>query len=111
MLLGRTLRRKFPTAILHECDTVDAALAALRKNAVDAIVSHRAIGYDGVTTVAMLREAYPYVPIVMVSGVDRAKEALSAGASEFVQFDAWLTVGLVVERLLEPRGEEKVSAE
>lgn len=103
LLLGRTLLRKFPTAILQECDTVEAALAALKKSRVDAVVSHRVIGFDGATTVAMIRQAHPDLPIVMVSGVDRAQEARAAGASEFIRFDAWLTVGSVVDRLLSAR--------
>lgn len=109
MLLGRTLLRKFPSAILQECDTLEAALAALKKSQVDVVISHRAIGYDGVATIAMIRQEHPELPIVMVSGVDRAKEARSAGASEFIRFDAWLTVGTVVERLLRNRTETKDS--
>jgi DNA-binding NtrC family response regulator len=106
MLIGRTLRRKYPNAILQECDTLEAALTALRESRIDAVVSHRAIGYDGVTTLQMIRYAQPAMPIVMVSGVDRAKEAHAAGA-EFIRFDAWLTVGSVVERLLQERASSK----
>lgn len=100
MLLGRTLLRKFPTGIIKECATVEAAMAALNEGRVDAIISHRAIGYDGVATIALLHGARPELPLIMVSGTDRSKEARDAGATEFIRFDAWLMVGTVVERIL-----------
>lgn len=75
----------------------------MKETRVDVVISHRAIGYDGVATLAAIHEAYPDIPLIMVSGTDRAKEARNAGASEFIRFDAWLMVGTVVERLLNAR--------
>src|SRR5438105_4712126 len=103
LLLTKPILRRFPGAIMQECETMEAALAALQRTAIDTIVSHRVIGYDGATTVQMLRRVNPHVPIVMVSGIDRAREAYAAGATVFVNFDAWLTMGAVVEQVLRER--------
>ena len=103
LLISRTLLRKLPGAVLHECDTLDLALSALANTPVDVIVSHRVIGYDGPTTVRFLRAANATVPIIMVSGANRVSEAVAAGADAFVHFDAWLTIGSVAEKLLQAK--------
>lgn len=100
LLLGRTLRRKFAGALIKECDTVPAALAAIQTAPVDVAICHRLEGHDGSTIVGLLRQANPVVPIIMVSGINRSLEARKAGANAFVNFDEWLTLGTVVERFL-----------
>lgn len=50
--------------------------------------------------VAVLRRANPTVPILMVSGVDQEKAALSAGATRFLSYEKWLVVGNVMSGLL-----------
>ena len=100
LLLGRTLLRKFPGALIKECDTAPAALAAVQSAAIDVAICHRLDGHDGATVVGLLRQANPAVPIIMVSGINRSHEARKAGANAFLNFDEWLTLGTVVERLL-----------
>src|SRR5581483_800821 len=95
-LLAKTLLRKFPQAILQECQDGEAALAIVQAGQVDALVVHRAAGIDGITLVRELRQANAAVPIVMVSGIDRTKEALAAGASRFLHYDEWLRIGTSV---------------
>jgi len=111
LLLTKPILRRFPGAIMQECETMEASLAALQRTSVDAIVSHRVIGYDGATTVQMFRRVNSHVPIVMVSGIDRAREAYAAGANVFVNFDAWLTMGAVVEQILRERATPEAAAE
>ena len=95
-LLSKTLKRKFPDAVLHASHDADAAMEILKKVKVDAIIVHRAADMDGVRLTKALREAMPQGLIVMVSGYDRAKEAAAAGATLFLSYDEWLRVGTVV---------------
>jgi DNA-binding NarL/FixJ family response regulator len=95
-LLSKTLKRKFPDAVLHASHDTDAALDILKNVKVDAIIVHRAADMDGVPLTKALREAMPKGLIVMVSGYDRSKEATAAGATRFLSYDEWLRVGTVV---------------
>ena len=99
-LLVRTLARKYPAAVVHECQHADAAVALARKEQLSAIVTHRTFELDGIALVALLRSANPTVPILMVSGMDRATQALGAGATRFLSYDEWLRVGNVMNDLL-----------
>ena len=99
-LLVKTLLRKFPDSRLNECEDADAAVEILRREPIDAIVSHRTIEVDGITLIRTLRAIKPEVPIVMVSSVDRTTAALEAGASRFLNYDEWLRIGSLVEELL-----------
>lgn len=104
-LLVKTLLRKFPSALLQECHDADTAIATAQSDKLTAIVAHRTYDYDGVTLVAMLRQANPTVPIVMVSGIDRTPQALAAGANAFLNYDEWLRIGSVVSEVLDKPGE------
>lgn len=99
-LLVKTLRRKFPHATIRECDEAEPALAYLQAQPVSAVITHRSFDTAGLELVRQLHEVEPLVPIVMVSGVERAEAALAAGASMFLHYDEWLRIGTVVERLL-----------
>jgi CheY-like chemotaxis protein len=102
-LLVKTLLRKFPQAILQETQDGESALALTRSQVLDAVVVHRAAEVDGLTLVRMLRQANPAIPIVMVSGLDRTKTAIEAGATTFLSYEAWLRIGTVVAELLPPK--------
>lgn len=99
-LLVKTLLRKFPQAILQETQDGESAVALVKSGQLDAVVVHRAAEIDGVSLVRNLRQTNPAVPIVMVSGLDRTKAALEAGASTFLSYDAWLRIGTVVSELV-----------
>lgn len=101
-LLVKTLLRKFPQATIQECQDADAAVAMSRISPPDAIITHRATEVDGITLVLLLRRVNPTVPIIMVSGIDRTHEALSAGANRFLNYDEWLRIGTVVAETLAP---------
>ena len=102
-LLVKTLLRKFPQALLQECQDSDVAIVAARNAKLDAIVAHRASDVDGPTLVRLLRHTNAIVPIVMVSGLDRTAAAMEAGASAFLNYDEWLRIGTVVADLLLPK--------
>ena len=100
-LLVKTLLRKFPQAVLQETQNCDSAVALIESGGLDAVVVHRAAEVDGLTLLRRLRQADAVVPIVMVSGIDRTKQALEAGATTFLSYDAWLRIGTVVGELID----------
>lgn len=99
-LLVKTLRRKFPDATIQECDEAEPALAYLQNQSVSVVITHRSFDTPGLELVRQLHEVDPSVPIVMVSGVERAEAAIAAGASMFLHYDEWLRIGTIVEQLL-----------
>jgi len=104
-LLVKTLLRKFPQAVLQETQDGESAVQLTRSDSLNAIVVHRAADVDGLTLVRMLRQVNAHVPIVMVSGIDRTVSAKEAGATTFLNYDAWLRIGTVVSDLVTPQRE------
>lgn len=99
-LLTKTLLRKFPDAILHECESSADALTKIRTRPLAAVVSHRTGDTPGLDLLLELRALNPTVPIVMVSGTNREAAALAAGADRFFLYDEWLRIGTVVDELV-----------
>ena len=95
-LLVKTLIRKYPEAVFHECRQGDPAILLAQRPDLSAIVAHRTFDYDGETLVRLFRHVNPTVPIVMVSGYDRSSRALAAGADAFLNYDQWLMIANVV---------------
>ena len=99
-LVSKTLLRRFPGAVLTECQTADAAFHVLARELVSLVVCHRTFEFDAVSLTRELRERNKAVPIVMMSGIDRRDAALAAGANAFLTYDEWLMVGNHVADLL-----------
>jgi CheY-like chemotaxis protein len=95
-LLTKTLLRRFPQAVVQECQESEPAQSEARSGELDAIIAHRASDMDGLTLIRSLRRVNATIPIVMVSGIDRTAQALEAGATEFLNYDQWQRIGLVV---------------
>ena len=93
--------RKFPAALVHECQECATAVAAAASETFDVIIVHRAVEIDGITMTRMVRKVNPDVPIVMISGIDRTKAALEAGATRFHNYDEWLRIGTIVAEILD----------
>jgi DNA-binding NtrC family response regulator len=106
-LLVKTLLRKFPRAVVRECEDAEQAVQMARTQDVACIITHRTFETPGADLVRQLREVDPDVPIVMVSGVDRAKAALDAGATSFLNYDEWLRIGTIVEQHMARRDAEE----
>ena len=109
-LLVKTLLRKFPQAVLQETQDGQSAVSLAQSDGLDATVVHRAADVDGITLVRMLRQVNRTMPIVMVSGIDRTQQALEAGASSFLNYDAWLRIGTVVAEHIVARNAPTASA-
>jgi CheY-like chemotaxis protein len=99
-LLAKTLLRKFPDCTCIECRTAATALTAARTEGLTVIVVHRTDDLSGPELIRRLRAAGVEAPIVMVSGRPDCPEALVAGATTFLHYDAWLRIGVVVEEVL-----------
>ena len=99
-LLVKTLLRKFPTAVIHECQSSEAALEMAKTEDLAAIVSHRTTETAGITLLRDIRRINPHVPMVMVSGIDRSELAIAAGANRFLLYDEWLRIGTMMEELM-----------
>lgn len=102
-LLVKTLLRKFPGATIRECEDAAQAVLLARAQDIACIVTHRTFETTGAELVRQLREVDPDVPIVMVSGLDREKAAIDAGATSFLNYDEWLRIGTIVERHMAKR--------
>jgi DNA-binding response OmpR family regulator len=102
-LLAKTLLRKFPNAVVQECQDSKTSVLVAGTEKLSAIVLHRAADLDALSLIREIRKASAGVPIIMVSGRDTMPEAIAAGANAFLNYDAWLRIGTVVEEILEPR--------
>jgi CheY-like chemotaxis protein len=99
-LLAKTLIRKYPNALVQECQDSEPALVAVRRPSLTAAIIHRASDLDGVALIETVRKARPTLPILFVSGGDMRAKAFEVGASAFLNYDAWLRVGTIVEDML-----------
>jgi response regulator RpfG family c-di-GMP phosphodiesterase len=99
-LLTKTLLRKYPAAALVECQSIDTAMRVLKNEAIDLIVAHRATEVGGADLVREVRRVNTTTPLIAVSGVNRCRETLAAGANRFQLLDEWLMVGHVAAQLL-----------
>lgn len=100
-LLIRTLTRHFPGSEFKETHNADVALVCAQTWQPSLIVAHRTLEYDGATLIALLRRLDLNVPILAISGRDEfGPSSLAAGATAFLNYDAWLRIGAVVSDLL-----------
>jgi CheY-like chemotaxis protein len=99
-LLTKTLFRKYPGAKIHECEDADCAMGVLKTGNLSAAIVHRAADMEGITLIQAIRRESPKLPILSVSGFDRKEQAFAAGANGFLHYDAWLSLGRVVDEML-----------
>jgi CheY-like chemotaxis protein len=109
-LVSKTLLRKFPAAKIVEFEESEPALAAARHEPPTAIVVHRTSDLDGPTMVRQLRQMNATVPIIVVSGRETFPEAIEAGATAFLNYEAWLRIGTVMEEILSPQYVKPITA-
>jgi signal transduction histidine kinase len=86
--LRRTLKETGLFCQCVEAASLERAMAACGKSAFDCVfVDYRMPGDDGLHSIDALRERYPFMPIVMVTGHGDemvASEAIKLGASDYV---------------------------
>ena len=99
-LLTKTLIRKYPTALVQECQDSQAALTAVSRDTLTAAIVHCAADMPGTELIELMRNANLLLPILYVSAEDNRNKGFRAGATAFLIYDAWLRVGTVVEDML-----------
>lgn len=96
-LYARIILRKFPRAVI----TQSGLWAALKLElaAFDAVVVHFN-GTPEATQLVQKIRAKKSVPIVALSGVNRAIDAIAAGVTRFILASEWLTLGPILSELI-----------
>lgn len=107
---SKTLRRKFPDAVLIECQTVESAISTISNNNIDLIVAHRTPELRGADLIAALRKMDLAAPIIAVSSMGHGDDLLAAGASRFHLVDEWLLIGNAAADLLKQHSAPPIAA-
>jgi len=99
-VIARAVQRKFHEAPLHEFVTFAAALPLLRSLETDPgswiVVTGQTSEHDPVALAAAVRAVHPQV-LLIVLGHNQAAAALAAGATHFLEYEAWLLLGRLIE--------------
>lgn len=101
--VSKTLLRHYPDAVVQECRDLNTAISlvrdlpAVRHNTV--VIAHRTLQIGGRELVAALRAAHSAVPIVGMGTSSEAPQSYAAGATRFLEKDAWLVIGTTVQDL------------
>jgi DNA-binding NarL/FixJ family response regulator len=102
--LSATLLRHYPEAVVQECMDLNTAIELLLRLAAHQhdtiVIAHRTPQIEGRDLVAALRAAHPSVPIVWAGAPEESVMAEAAGATRFLDRNAWLLIGKVVEDLV-----------
>ena len=103
-MVSKTLLRKFPQAMIHECADCDVAAEFVKSSQPSLAIVHRSLDADHVEAIQKLRAINPDLIILALSGDPRKEaEVLNAGATKFLHYDKWLLIGHVVADLLTPQ--------
>jgi DNA-binding NarL/FixJ family response regulator len=104
LFVSKTLLRHYPAAVVQECQDLDTAIGLVRELPAEkprtVVIAHRTLQTNGHELVAALRAVHPTVPIVWMDNPEAARLAPSAGATRFLDEDAWLLIGTTVKDLL-----------
>ena len=101
-LLVGTLIRVFPQGAVTECQDAETSLKLIKGHSYDAVILHRAVGNDPKTLVRAIRREKPHVPLLAVSAINREEDLIAAGATKFLNYDAWLMAGKTVLEMISP---------
>src|SRR4051812_24647281 len=94
VLLRHALQREFPGVEVLEFSDAEPALAMLRQQAVDAVVTdNRMPKITGVDFVRQFRVWDRTTPVIMLTGSDeKSAEARAAGVTTFICSGGWLEI-------------------
>jgi PAS domain S-box-containing protein len=85
--------------------------SALQREPFDLVLSdYNVPGYDGLSALRLVREKWPAVPVIMISGTpdeEAGVECLKAGASDYVRKQRPQRLGGAVARALREAGEQQ----
>ncbi|HWA29435.1 MAG TPA: hypothetical protein VG734_27540 [Lacunisphaera sp.] len=102
-VLSRALFRHYPAATLHEFrdfESARASLASLPPEGGPAVVLlHRIANIGAADLVRAVRTIHERVPIVALGDPASGPQVLAAGATRFLDYEAWLRLGTLVKGL------------
>jgi CheY-like chemotaxis protein len=103
VLLRHALQREFPGVTVLEFSEATPALALLRDQKVDAVVTdNRMPQVTGIEFVRQLRTWDNVTPVIMLTGSDEKKaEALAVGVTSFIASGSWLEIREQIRRTLQ----------
>ncbi len=116
-LTRRELRKAGLNFSLQWVQDKSAFLSALDTSVPDLLLADYSLpGFDGLTAISILRQRFPQVPVIIVSGAigeEIAIEALKAGATDYVLKQRLGRLGPVVRRAIQETQQiaERKSAE
>lgn len=90
ILYRRTIARKFPAALVMDCGLVAVQKLEDWNVKFDAAVIHFNGTPEAHAAVTHLRNLNKKLPIVALSGLNRAAEAIAAGVTRFLPAEEWL---------------------
>jgi len=103
-VIVRAVHRKYPEAVTREFAEFSKTKPVLAQLPPDAgawvVLAGRAADLEGVALVAAIRGAHARVPIIALGQSADARATLAAGADHFLEYEAWLLVGVMVERVM-----------
>jgi PAS domain S-box-containing protein len=108
-LAEEALREAGLSFIAKRVDTRDAFIRALEEFKPDIVIAdYKLPAFDGGSALKIVRQQYPAIPVVMVTGAmgdEKAIELLRLGARDYVLKDRLMRLGPAVQRALsEERG-------
>ena len=102
-VIARAVQRKYHDAPLHEFAVFTAAVPALRSMPADPgtwiVMTGKTAEHDPVALVAAVRAEHPRVPIIAL-GRNETEAALAAGATHFLEYEAWLLLSGLIGRVI-----------
>jgi DNA-binding NtrC family response regulator len=102
-VIARAVQRKYRDDTLREFPTFAAARPALVELGTDPdnwiVLGGRTTEYETVALVAAIRAAHRRVPLIALGRPEEAFASLAAGATHFLAYEAWLLLGVMVERV------------
>jgi len=106
LLLRQALIRDFPGIAVLEYTDAEAALAKLRTQEVDAVITdNRMPAMTGLEFVARFRAENALTVVIMLTGsAEKEAEAIDAGVTTFVAGASWVEIRQQLRRALEKTG-------
>lgn len=102
-VISRAVQRKYGEALRHDFPLLQLAAGTLRSlgdvpHPWIAVVG-RTPEHDTPGLVAAVRAIQPRIPVIALGRNEEAHASLAAGADQFLDYEAWLLLGVMVERI------------
>jgi CheY-like chemotaxis protein len=102
LLITKTILKRFPNAVVHECQDAATAVAVAAHEHPSAVVAHRTAEVDGATLAAMIHRGNAAIPIVVMSGRPTQKTTL-LGVMAVIGWDEWQTTADILAEIVGAR--------